>query len=78
MLDSKSNYIPGADDYVYDNQKEKKSSCDPDFKMELVRWHLFFLMDCSKFQVIEISSLEEKGLADQQSLTFYCVLQQCA
>ena len=23
MLDSKSNYIPGADDYVYDNQKEK-------------------------------------------------------
>lgn len=24
MLDSKSNYIPGADDYVYDNQKEKK------------------------------------------------------
>lgn len=42
MLDSKSNYIPGADDYVYDNQKEKKSSCDPNFKMKLVRWHLFF------------------------------------
>ena len=59
-------------------KKKKKSSCDPDFKMQLVRWHLFFLMDWSKFQVIEISSLEEKGLADQQSLTFYSLLQQCA